>query len=206
MMRRTRPRSVSTYSGNLSMTRRNEYEEIRVLIVDDDRFMLSLIKTILQSLGFKDIIDVTDAADAFKAIKQLIPDLIITDWEMSPLDGLDLIRMIRKAGDSPNNFIPIILLTAHTEVKRITEARDAGVNEVVAKPISAAVLGKRIDSVINHPRSFIRTDTYFGPDRRRQNLGPPRGKRERRHDQMAAAAQTAEADDMAEIQALLGKK
>ena len=151
-------------------------------------------------------LDVTDAADAFKEIKQHVPDLIITDWEMSPLDGLDLIRMIRKANDSPNNFIPIILLTAHADAKRVMEARDAGVNEVVAKPISASALGKRIDASLNHPRSFVRTENYFGPDRRRQNLGPPQGKRERRHDQMAAASAAEDAAEMAEIQALLGKK
>jgi DNA-binding response OmpR family regulator len=74
------------------------------------------------------------------------------------------------------------MLSGYTEYRRVTEARDAGVNEFLAKPISAKALYQRFASIIDNPRPFIRTKHYFGPDRRRQNLGPPRGTPERRKD------------------------
>ncbi|MDE0809430.1 MAG: response regulator, partial [Alphaproteobacteria bacterium] len=70
--------------------------------------------------------------------------------------------------DSPDSFQPIIMVTGHTEKARITEARDAGINELMAKPVSAKSLYRRLVSVIEHPRQFVRTKTYFGPDRRRK--------------------------------------
>lgn len=188
------------------MPERFEYEHLRVLLVDDDRFMLTLVKIILQSLGFKQIMDSTNAADAFKMLKESPADLIITDWEMEPLDGLDFIRMVRQAEDSPNQLVPIILLSAHTDARRVVEARDAGVNEVVAKPVSANALDKRINAIFTRPRAFIRTERYSGPDRRRRNDGPPPGIKGRRADDPDLAPAKGSSDELAEIQALLGRK
>jgi DNA-binding response OmpR family regulator len=72
------------------------------------------------------------------------------------------------------------MLSGHTELQRICEARDAGVNEFLAKPISARALYSRMMSLIANPRPFVRTATYFGPDRRRRDVGPPEGVAERR--------------------------
>ena len=188
------------------MSDRSRYEHLSVLLVDDDRFMLTLVKTVLQSLGFKKITDATNAADAFKTMKETPADLIITDWEMEPLDGLDLIRMVRQAADSPNQTVPIILLSAYTDARRVMEARDAGVNEVVAKPVSATALDRRIASILTRPRAFIRTEFYSGPDRRRRDDGPPAGVKGRRADDHDIAPAKGSAGDMDEIQALLGRK
>lgn len=188
------------------MPDRSEYENLRVLLVDDDRFMLTLVKTILQTLGFRQIIDATNVADAFNAFNQAPADLIITDWEMEPLDGLDFIRMVRQSADSPNQLVPIILLSAHTDARRVVEARDAGVNEVVAKPVSANALDKRISAIFTRPRVFIRTEGYTGPDRRRRNDGPPPGVKGRRADDPDLAPAKGSVDELAEIQALLGRK
>lgn len=87
---------------------------------------------------------------------------------MEPDDGLHLVKWVRTSPDSPDNFLPIIMVTGHTEKARITEARDAGINEFMAKPVSAKALYRRLVSVIEHPRQFVRTKTYFGPDRRRK--------------------------------------
>ena len=107
---------------------------------------------------------------------------------MEPLDGLDFVRLVRTAKDSPNPYVPIIMLSGYTEYRRVTEARDAGINEFLAKPISARALYLRFASIIDNPRPFIRTKSYFGPDRRRQNLGAPRGTKERRKEVEEAAA------------------
>jgi DNA-binding response OmpR family regulator len=88
--------------------------------------------------------------------------------------------MIRQPGGNANPYVPIIMVTGHSERKRVTTARDAGVTEFITKPISATSLYRRILNVIANPRPFIKTDTYFGPDRRRftnpNYIGPERRK------------------------------
>ena len=143
-------------------------ERINFLVVDDNRHMRSLVKTILHALGSKNISEAEDGADAFREMRTFPADIIICDWNMEPLDGLDFVRLIRTGGDSPNPFVPVIMLTGHTEMNRVAEARDAGVNEFLAKPISAKALYSRIREVIQKPRPFVRTRMFFGPDRRRR--------------------------------------
>jgi two-component system chemotaxis response regulator CheY len=157
-------------------------ENINVLVVDDNRHMRQLVESILHALGVKHVCQAGDAAQAFKELQHFTADVIIVDWHMDPLDGLDFVRLVKTAKDSPNPYVPIIMLSGYTEYRRVTEARDAGVHEFLAKPISAKALYQRFASIIDNPRSFIKTGSYFGPDRRRQNIGPPRGMNERRKD------------------------
>ena len=158
-------------------------DNVNVLVVDDNRHMSQLVSEILHALGVRDICEVGDAAKAFTELKHFSADLIIVDWSMEPLDGLDFVRLVRTAIDSPNPYVPIIMLTGFTEMRRVMEARDAGVNEFLAKPISAKALYKRVASIIDNPRPFVRSKTFFGPDRRRRNLGPPNGIPERRENE-----------------------
>ena len=158
-------------------------ENVNVLVLDDNRHMRGLVESILHALGVKHVCQASDAAQAFKELQHFNADVIIVDWHMEPLDGLDFVRLVRTAKDSPNPYVPIIMLSGYTEYRRVTEARDAGVNEFLAKPISAKALYQRFSAIIDNPRPFIRTKSYFGPDRRRQNLGPPRGVEDRRKDE-----------------------
>lgn len=141
---------------------------LNFLIVDDNKHMRALVKSILHALGVKNVLEASDGADAFKELRHFPADVIICDWNMSPLDGLDFVRMVRTGSDSPNPFVPIIMLTGHTEMNRVMEARDSGVHEFLAKPISAKKLYSRIRSIIENPRPFVRAGLYFGPDRRRK--------------------------------------
>jgi CheY-like chemotaxis protein len=96
---------------------------------------------------------------------------------MEPLDGIKFIKMMRNNDTSHSRYVPIIVLTAHSEPSAIEQARDAGVHEFVAKPVSATKLNTKIKRIIEHPRSFIRTEYYFRHDRRRQDpnyRGPER--------------------------------
>ena len=93
-------------------------------------------------------------------------DLIITDWFPS-FDGLALVKAVRAKIDSPEPFVPVIIATAHTELNRVIEARDAGMHELLAKPFSATSLYQRIKLVVEHNRQFVRCKGYIGPDRRR---------------------------------------
>jgi DNA-binding response OmpR family regulator len=171
-------------------------DRLNVLVLDDNRNMRALLESILFALGVRHLHEAHDVKQAFRDLQYFHADIVITDWQMEPLNGLDFVRMVRSGEESPNPYVPIIMLTGHTELHRVCEARDAGVNEFLAKPISAKALYSRVASIIEFPRPFIRTKTYFGPCRRRRNLGAPRGMNERREgeigkprDQRAGALQ-----------------
>jgi CheY-like chemotaxis protein len=155
-----------------------DFSKLRVLIVEDNAFMRSLIVSILHTFGIKETKEASDGSDAFEEIRHFSPDLVIVDLNMSPLDGLMFTRLVRTAKDSPNPFIPIVMISGHTERRLVEEARDTGVHEFVAKPVTAKILFSRIIKVIDMPRDFVRTDNYFGPDRRRRDdpafMGPHR--------------------------------
>ena len=90
---------------------------------------------------------------------------------MFPLDGVAFTRLVRTSPDSPNAYLPIIMMTGHSERARVYEARDAGVNEFVVKPITAKAVLDRINAVILRPRAFIKAEHYVGPCRRRREPG-----------------------------------
>ena len=152
-------------------------QQLHFLVVDDNKHMSMLIKNLLHALGSRMVAEANDAADAFAELTHFPADIIITDYHMQPLDGLDFVRLVRTGSDSPNPLVPIIMLSGHTEMNKIMQARDAGVHEYLAKPISAKSLYSRIDSIIARPREFIETRSFFGPDRRRRAMsftGPER--------------------------------
>lgn len=144
------------------------FDKISVMVVDDNPHMRKLTTALLHALGVKDVREAADGADAFKEMKVSAPDLVICDWVMQPIDGIDFVRLIRTAPDSSNPYLPIIMLTGHTELARVQEARDAGVTEFLAKPISAKNIYQRLLNVIENPRPFVKSKAYFGPDRRRK--------------------------------------
>ncbi len=143
-------------------------ERLNFLVVDDNRHMRSLVRSVLRALGARHIKEATDGADAYARLGAYAADVIICSWQMSPMDGLEFVRLLRTGTDGPNPFIPVILITAHRDAKRVMEARDAGVTEFLAKPFSAQQLCSRIRAVIEHPRPFVRAQSYVGPDRRRR--------------------------------------
>ena len=140
-------------------------EVLSVLVVDDDLNMHAIVKALLNAMRITKIKFCADVPKAFDTMYNSCPDIIITDWAMRPLDGLDFTRMVRRC-NTP--YVPIILLTGHTDMRRVIEARDAGVNEFLAKPVSIMSLHSRIVSIVKTPRPFIRTEMFFGPDRRRR--------------------------------------
>ena len=110
---------------------------------------------------------------------------------MSPIDGVEFTRLVRNATDSPNPFLPIIMLTGHAERVRVMECRDAGVTEFVVKPVTARAVLDRLNNVIFKPRAFVRTSEYFGPDRRRRQDPAFEGPWRREGDDQKAAARKA---------------
>jgi two-component system, chemotaxis family, chemotaxis protein CheY len=146
------------------------FETLKVLIVEDNTHMRILLRTILNSIGIKDIAEASNGQSALDLLRERKPELVLTDLAMKPVDGLQFARSVRTDEHSPNPFVPIIMITGHTERQRVEAARDAGVSEFIAKPITAQSLFSRIAEIMERPRAFVRCGSYFGPDRRRKAL------------------------------------
>lgn len=141
--------------------------DLHVLIVDDNAFMRVLVATVLHSFGVRRTDEACEGADALEKLEAGSYDLMITDLMMAPVDGITLTRMIRKSSGRVSPYLPIILMTGHTDKDHVFEARDVGVTEIIAKPIAPKALYERIVAIIEKPRPFVRAKGYTGPCRRR---------------------------------------
>ena len=162
---------------------RIDFNKLRFLVCDDNPHMRRILRTLLHSFGAREVYESEDGATALEMYSHYVPDIVITDWSMPIFDGLELAQMIRQPESKGNPYAPIIMLTGHSEKRRVTVARDAGVTEFLAKPISAKGLYQRILNVVANPRPFIKTKTYFGPGppaQYQQRLYRPRAPRRRR--------------------------
>ena len=164
------------------------FETLRILLVDDNDHVRAIVGAVLNGLGVREIVEASDGQEAMAILRETACDLALVDFLMSPGDGAQFTRQIRTASDSPNVFLPIIMMTGHSERAALAEARDAGVTEFVVKPITAAALLARMVAVIHRPRSFIRTTSFFGPDRRRRTDLVYAGPRRRREDGLGGAS------------------
>lgn len=157
------------------------FDRLKILLVDDNPHMRKLVTTLLHAFGVVNVYDAADAKRGWAMLRECNPDVLILDWMMEGMTGIELSKMIRTSEGSPNPFVPIIMLTGHTQIEHVHEARDAGINEFLAKPVSVNALLTRLLAVIEHPRPFVRTKSYFGPCRRRREGNEYRGP-ERRAD------------------------
>lgn len=175
---------MSDYSGKTSVKNLPALlQKVTVLIVDPDPPIANIIKHVLGSLGFGNILIEHSSKAAADVFTEGTIDFIITDLDTEPLeDGQSFVEFVRNSPESPNPYVPIILLTGHTERQDIEQARDQGVTEIAAKPFTAKTLADRIIRIIENPRSFIITKRYTGPDRRRKDEEPPVGKSRRKSD------------------------
>jgi two-component system chemotaxis response regulator CheY len=159
---------------------------LKVLLVDDNPHMRTITSAVLQSAGIRLVREASDGGAALEVLRHHPIDLVIVDFKMFPLDGVAFTRLVRNSPDTANPYLPIIMMTGHSEKSRIVEARDAGVTEFVVKPITAKAILDRIQAVIFHPRPFVKTEDYFGPDRRRTQSPNYKGPMRRARDQSRA--------------------
>lgn len=146
---------------------RIDFTKLSFLIIDDNPFMRKVFKALLHGFGAREVLEAADGAAGLEVFMTYSPDVVLLDWEMPILDGLEVTRLMRQPTTSINPFVPIIMVSGHAERRRVMTARDAGVNDFLVKPFSSKGLYDRLLTVIAFPRQFIRTKTYFGPDRRR---------------------------------------
>jgi two-component system chemotaxis response regulator CheY len=143
-----------------------DLRKLNILVIDDSAFMTKLLRTLLRGLAVGRVEQCLDPHRAVESIRDILPDIVFLDFDMPGLDGLALTRLIRQSEDTPNPYIPIIMVTAHTKKRDVVRARDAGVTEFLAKPVSGKSIYARIATCVEAPRSFVNTASYTGPARR----------------------------------------
>ncbi len=153
------------------------------LVADDSPYLRTLLSASLRALGVGNVKTVEDGgagieflklvqSDPMKAGMQNV-DIVFSNWQMSPVDGMMLLRWVRRHKESTNRFIPFVMVTGYADKEKVREARAMGATEMLAKPFSVVNLGQRLLQVVNKPRKFVHTSNYFGPDRRRKKLDIP---------------------------------
>jgi CheY-like chemotaxis protein len=164
------------------------FEHLTALVVEDNAHMRTLLRALLNALGVNAVHEAGDGGEALAVLERAEPDFVLTDLTMKPIDGIAFTLDVRNSPRSPNPFVPIIMVTGHTERARVLAARDAGVTEFLAKPITARNLFLRIAAIVERPRPFVRSPLYFGPDRRRHNDAFFNGPWRREEDQAQSIA------------------
>lgn len=141
--------------------------QLKVLIADDSKLMRQLVRSLLEVVGISRFAEASDGNKAWDQAVTFNPDLVVTDWNMPPTSGLDFVRRLRMDRLSANPYVPVIMITGYCEEYRVVEARDTGITEFIAKPLTANALYDRLRAVVEDSRQFVKAPGYFGPDRRR---------------------------------------
>ncbi|MCB9994457.1 MAG: response regulator [Hyphomicrobiaceae bacterium] len=146
-----------------------DMSQLSVLVADPSPHMVKIFRAMLRGFGMSRITEATDGALALEAFKANLIDIAIVDYALTTITGVELTELLRADEKGANRFVPIIMVSAYTEKWRVVECRDAGATEFLRKPFSARDLYERVLEVIEHPRPFVRSAHYFGPDRRRHD-------------------------------------
>jgi two-component system chemotaxis response regulator CheY len=158
-----------------------DFRKLKVLVIEDSSFMARLLKTMLRGLMLNDVTECLDPSKALDYVRDIRPDMIFIDRAMPYVDGLEVTRRIRASQDLPNPYLPIIMLSSFARRTDVAAARDAGVTEFLAKPISSGAVYGHLARCIEEPRPFVKAKTFIGPDRRRRRETGHEGAERRRN-------------------------
>jgi len=117
-----------------------------ILIVDDYKTMLRIVRNLLKQLGFENVDEASDGSEALGKLREKKFDLVISDWNMEPMTGIQLLKEVR--GDDDLKNLPFIMITAESKKENVVAAAQAGVNNYIVKPFNAATLKTKLTSVI----------------------------------------------------------
>jgi len=171
------------------------FERASVLLVDDSVWMRAVLRQMLKALGFAQIHEASSGASALGKLDTIRPDIILTDWDMEAMSGLDLTHRIRRL-PGEERFTPVIMISAYSMLSNVLAARNAGVTEFLVKPVSPQALYHRLVAVIERPRAFVEAPGYVGPDRRRRADEEYRGPKRRSVDEGSAPAAARQIPDV----------
>lgn len=169
-------------------------DRLSILVIEDNDYMLDVFVNALKRMGFtrvqrarggKEAVDyLRSTTKSFQGAEQV--DIVISDLVMSPISGQHVLHWLRDDKASPNRFMPFILISGAADRVNVEAAREKGVSEFMAKPFSVENVYKVLQRLIDNPRQYVTTHSYFGPDRRRSKAGPPMGDERRRADETHA--------------------
>ena len=148
---------------------RKQLDVLKVLIVDDEHTMRRVTRSLLQAIGVKNIHDACDGRAGLEAVCSWGPDVVVLDWKMPNLCGLEFVRRVRSPNEFPYPDVPIIMLTAFGERSRVMEAVDLGVNEFLLKPVSSKALQARLISILTKPRRMMKKGNRYIPEPRKMS-------------------------------------
>ena len=160
------------------------FSDVKVLVVEESQPMSQITNAVLKGFGVTFVDTARDSDQAFEKFCKEQHDLLLIDWMIQPIDGIALTEKIRMHADSPNPFVPIILMTGFSEKRRVMQARDTGITEFMVKPFTVNDLYRRIDHIIQKPRQFVKSPDFFGPDRRRKMIDEEDTPRRRAEDDL----------------------
>ena len=152
-----------------------DLSQIRFMLIDPNPMSIELTLDILAMMGARSIRKCATTDRAIEALRNDPFDIVITEWNTTPMSGLEFIDYIRTSATSPNRLMPILLMTARSEQEYVVQARDRGITEFLAKPFTVQSFHRRLVSIIAFPRPFVDAERYFGPDRRRRRDGGYKG-------------------------------
>lgn len=183
------PPNVTTRSISPAIKNRIGFAEdsriapLRVLIADPYSQLREIMRDILlRGIGVEEVLEAKNGDETLSLLRDLGCDVAILDTGLQPLGGIEITKRIRAGKDGIDPFIPVIITSGNPEIGEIIDARDAGANEYLAKPLSAKILDLRLNAVIKRPRPFVRSDDFFGPDRRRHKDEAFKGSNRRTHE------------------------
>ncbi len=172
------------------------HDRLSIMVVEDNEYMLDILVNSLKRMGFTRVTKCKNGKEAVEYLKLTgkgfgtavdAIDIVISDFIMSPVSGVHLLQWLRDDKASPSRFMPFIMLSGAADRVNVEASRDHGVNDFMAKPFSVENIYKVLQRIIDAPRQFVTTQTYFGPDRRRSSkAGPPKGQERRKPDESHA--------------------
>ena len=121
---------------------------INILIVDDYKTMLRIVRSLLTQLGFNNVDEAANGAEAVNRLKEKKYDLIISDWNMEPMTGLELLKTVR--ADETTKTVPFIMVTAESKTENVIAAKQAGVSNYIVKPFNAETLKTKLMAVLGN--------------------------------------------------------
>jgi two-component system, chemotaxis family, chemotaxis protein CheY len=175
----------SLASSNVEIGRATvSLKNLMILVVDKNLYMSAITIDMLRRMGANKLIVVRNVDDAILAMAKNKIDILLCDTRIPPTGGLALTRSIRSDPNNAHRKVPILIMSGDPNEPQIRQARDAGANFVIKRPMSAACLYDRLTWIVFNPRPFVETPTYFGPDRRFRNLGYRNGVGRRKGDNL----------------------
>ncbi len=144
---------------------------LNILIVDGYAYMRKVTRMMLMNLGAKSVIEAADGISALETIRTFDPDVMLLDWDMPVLNGMEVMRIVRSPGVFPNPNLPIIMLTSRGQRSSVVEAMQAGAHEFLVKPTSTKALRDRLTSIVAHPRPMVLVGDAYVPQPRKPTPG-----------------------------------